>query len=470
STFNVLNEFGKALMHPMATANTIGEVVLGGVEKLIPGEQQAEQTFDMLIEGFKDKYGSLEQLNHTIANDPASVLLDISALMTSGGTLLTKVPQTAAYGDAMLQAGKTIDPILATAKASGKMVKGGKDIVQSTLGTLTGEGTQAMKIASKGEGITTESSPYLQGLRKEIPVEKVVGTMVEGLRKIKDTRSKTYRVELSKIKQNKASIDTTPIKEHLDDLMSENNYNISITDKGKLDFSRSSIQRSERTKIQEIFNDVKSWGSKQGDNTVIGLDTLKKKLDNFYSENANTRAFVTSMRNKVKDTIAEKVPEYAKMTENYKKTTDLINELEKSLSLGGKTSMTTTLKKIISVGRDDFDFRKNLVKELENITGESIMDQITGISMQDVIPERLFGRIAAGGTLGVVTTGANPWILTVAAATSPKVMGEFLNFMGFSKNQVNKAVNNLKKMGIFNQQTEKAIALSGRTDDEGVQP
>lgn len=467
STLQVLNDFGQALMDPLTTANTIGNVALGAVQKLIPGEQEAEQTFNMMVEGFRDRYGSLEQLNESMANDPAGVLMDIAGIMTGGGMALRQVPKFASYGDAMVQAGNMIDPMAATGRAASKGVSAAGEGSAQIIGALTGEGPQIIKQATKGTGMTSDSSPFVAGMRGAIGEESLVTSMTEAMRTIRDNRSTRYRSQLAELGKDTTEIPMEPIKNRLTNLMGRDRYNILVDDKGKLDFSRSSIQKSERAKVREIVDDIASWGTREGDNTAMGLDILKKKLDNFYSENANTRAFVASLRDEVKNTIVKEVPEYARMTADYEKTTRLIRDLEQSLALGKKANMDTTLKKLTSAVKDDFDFRHNLLKELEDISGRSLSEEIAGLSMQGIVPKRLTGRVAAGGAVGIAGTGAaSPWLLSIAALTSPRVMGEFLNSFGFGKRQVNKAIGVLKRTGAFDQAPRQAAAIAGRAEEE----
>lgn len=463
STFSLLNDMGKAMLSPVATANTIGEVALGAVQKVIPGEQRAEETFDTLVKGFQQKYGSLENLNATLAEDPASVLLDMSAALTGGGTLMAKTPQLAKYGEALQKAGAAIDPIALTGRGASKVASGLGEGATQLLGVMTGEGAPVMKQALKGTGLTSETSAFVKGMRKETRPENLIADVKDALYGIKETRSARYRQALADIGADKTALDLNPIKTRLIELLGPDRYNIRITPEGKLDFSRSTVQRTERSKIQELVNDVSSWGSKPGDNTAAGLDILKKKLDDFYSENRNTRAFVTSLKDTVKKTIVDQVPKYAEMTKEYEQITRLVKDMESSLALGNRATMDTTLRKLTGAVKEDFEFRRTLLSELEQISGRKLSEEIAGLSMQSLPPKRLTGRVAAGGTAGAIGAGViSPWFLSIAATTSPRVMGEFLNAFGFSKNQVNKAVGVLKRTGAFDQAPRQAAAITGR--------
>ena len=62
----------------------LGNLIEGGVQKLIPGENESEQYFDDAVDVYKDRYGSLEKAGDTIKNDPVGAFSDIIGV---GGVL-----------------------------------------------------------------------------------------------------------------------------------------------------------------------------------------------------------------------------------------------------------------------------------------------------------------------------------------------------------------------------------------------
>lgn len=71
-------------MHPMDTAEGIGRAVVGGVEKLIPGQQADEKVADAVGQFFKDRYGGTENIAKTIETDPVGFLTDLSGVLGLG--------------------------------------------------------------------------------------------------------------------------------------------------------------------------------------------------------------------------------------------------------------------------------------------------------------------------------------------------------------------------------------------------
>jgi hypothetical protein len=463
STLHILNELGKAFMSPVQTTNALGKLAFGTVEQVIPGEQSHEEHFDTLVDSFKQKYGSLEALNEVIAKDPASVLLDMSAVLTGGGMAASKVPVLANAGKAMRAAGDIIDPMQIAAKAAVKTSEVGGKAVDRLLGAATGEGAEAIRQAKVGAGLTSESSGFVAGMRGKTAGEDLLADAGEALITVKANKGTEYRKTLEEISKDKTVFDLRPIKDRLSKQMT--NFGIRVNKKGELDFSRSSINRDAQSDVAKLIEDVSGWGTQAGDNTAIGLDLLKRNLDDFYSDSKNSRALVTDLRNTVKNEIVSKVPEYAKMTKDYEEITRLTNEMERALSLGKRSMMDTALRKLTSTTKDNFEFRHKLVSELERLSGRSLAQEIAGLNMSKVKPRSL---LSSGATAGAVAAGfVSPWFLSMAAVTSPRIMGEFLNALGFTSKQANKAVTQLKRTGAFKPAPRQAAALIGRTTSEG---
>ncbi len=74
--------------HPIQTAKIVGSLAAGGVEKLIPGRQAEEATFDSLVGFYKERYGSVNQFLSTLQEDPVGVAADISTFASGGGAAL----------------------------------------------------------------------------------------------------------------------------------------------------------------------------------------------------------------------------------------------------------------------------------------------------------------------------------------------------------------------------------------------
>ena len=113
-------ETGKAFIepfkHPIETGKQIGKLVIGGAEKLIPGRQEQEETFDQFTSFLKERYGNVENVKKTIAKDPVGFSTDLASIFTGGGAVIKgigtagKLSKVATVGKIIEKSGTVFDP------------------------------------------------------------------------------------------------------------------------------------------------------------------------------------------------------------------------------------------------------------------------------------------------------------------------------------------------------------------------
>ena len=308
-----------------------------------------------------------------------------------------------------------------------KGAAGVSQVVRQILGRMSGTGTGAVEEALKG------SPDFTKAMRGEISGDDVVKNAKNALSAIKDQRSAAYQVKLEEISKNNPPIDTRPAWGKLKDLMDR--YNIKIKPDGSIDTSRIAMGSSGRRDIADTIETLRSWGTKPGDNTAIGLDTLKRQLDDFYSDSSQARQFVATARNMVKDLIVKNVPKYAEMTAEYADATKLIKDVEAGLMLrkqgmSGRIVADQTLRRLVSSMRDNFALRRDLVNVLGEKAKEDLSGQIAGHAMNAWIPRGLSGTGPAIIGEAALAKFVSPAFWPVLVASSPRVQGEFLRAYG----------------------------------------
>lgn len=72
STANLVSNVGNAILHPIKTIQAVGGAAIGGLKEL-GGQQPDEQTqsWDNLVNFYKQRYGSIDNLKQTLYQDPA---------------------------------------------------------------------------------------------------------------------------------------------------------------------------------------------------------------------------------------------------------------------------------------------------------------------------------------------------------------------------------------------------------------
>lgn len=98
SAANFIGGIAGAVIHPLDTATNIARIGVGGVEKLIPGTQKEEKSFDSLINFYKNRYGSVDNFLQSLQNDPVGVAADASILLTGAASAVGKVGQLSKLG------------------------------------------------------------------------------------------------------------------------------------------------------------------------------------------------------------------------------------------------------------------------------------------------------------------------------------------------------------------------------------
>lgn len=320
------------------------------------------------------------------------------------------------------------------------------DLASGFLGTTTGTSKNMVKQAFNSG---PDFAKYMRA--GEEGGADIVGKAKEALQQVREERGNTYRAQLDEIGKNTEPIADAPVmlKTALGQNLKKFGVDMVPDQAGTFqpDFSRSTFNRKAQGDVADIIDTVQSWGTKEGDLTPLGLDTLKRQLDDFYSDSKNSRAMVADLRNKVKGLIVDRVPEYSDMTKAYEEATKQIGEFEHTLSLGKKPAIDTTLRKLTQSMRDNFQFRKEILDSLSNMTGENLADMIAGYNMSSWYPQGGFGKLTAGGTgVATLTHAVSPAYLTMLAAASPRIVGESLRGLGLTTKGVQNVWGNMPKV------------------------
>lgn len=454
--------------HPIKTVKGLATVGAGAVEKLIPGEQGQEKAADAVGKFFKDRYGGLENIKKTLYEDPVGALADISTLFSGGGALatkvgeLSKVSELAKAGEIASRIGEIVEPTKVGVNALKAVVApparlAGK-VAGETLGFTTGAGYGAVR-----EALRNPSPEFTAAMRGEVSGENVLSSARDALESMRQQRAGSYQKELAQVAAQKGSLDISPIFNKLDNQLRA--FNVKVNPDGALDFSRSTIaDKAEAARVQELVDTIKGWGLTKGDRTATGLDILKRRLDDFYSPSGQARALVSSIRNSVKDILTKNVPGYYKMTSEYAKSTDIIKEVEKALSLGDRASADTAIRKLTSILRENNDFRKSLVEKLQKASGTDLKGMIAGTALSQITPRGLTARLMSeGGFFAGFLVDPKFW--AVLGMSSPRVTGEFLRYIGLGRKGAQKAINAIQKTGVVQPAVRQSLFQVGRLKD-----
>lgn len=447
STGRLLKGAAQAVVNPVNTMESLIQATSGGLSKVLPESimqyavpekrKKAEQLANALGEDYSKRYGSYEGFKTAFAEDPAAILADVSTVLTGGGAALKAGGLTKA-ADIATQASKYANPLYLAGKEIQAVTYPFKELGKGTLGVTTGVGKTPINEAIKaGEAnVVSGTTTFAENMRNPTRSD-AVDIARQALDNIRQTKNQQYRGGMVDISKDKSILNFDDI-----DLARINTEGIG-TYKGKVVNERAANAMNE---VKSAINEWKSADPVEF-HTPEGMDKLKQKvggiLESIPYEQGTARTAVQNIYNSVKGTISKQAPTYSKVMSEYGEASDLIKEIEKSLSLGKKASADTAMRKLQSIMRNNvtsnYGQRAGAAEELINAGATELKPALAGQSMSAVLPRGLLGQLETYG--GGVAALANPSVLLAAPLASPRAMGEVLYKYGQAKGLGKKALN-----------------------------
>jgi hypothetical protein len=434
STARMVGDIWDAVSNPIDTATTLTQVIGGGVRQAlnqIPGvdvsNPENEKKFDAVVDYFADKYGTTGGFKKALAEDPASILADISAVFTAGGTAAAKTLGTASkvgqIAEGVATQAAKLDPLTALATTTVKGTQlAGKGVTKG-LAFTAGVGEDAIKQAYKagkegGEALDNFTT-NLRNADTQSAVQ-ILNDAQENLQALKQKRRDAYNEGMGKVSADKQRLPFDDIDAGLD----------RIRDRWKTD---TGIVRNESVKAvyDDMLNKIDEF-KKIGANRLADFDDIKQSLNSMWSKHSNSPeaiAAISEMTKTISNQIKKVSPEYAKTMKAYEDASDLLYQIQHSLSLGKKKPAEVSLKKLLSTMRNNvstnYGQRYSLAEQLQDVGGKNIMSSLAGQELSSVMPKGLRGVTTAGGLGvlgmgGMLSAGAIPTLI----ASSPRFAGE----------------------------------------------
>lgn len=453
---NFLGGIASAVTHPIDTLSNVANLGAGALEQGAQGLFNAtglnkyqkggpintpeSQMAGNVGQFYKDRYGGLSNIEHTLYTDPVGAAADASTVLGGAGGLLGKVGEVgdlsgvSRAGELLSKAGEATNPVNVAVKGGGLMGeligKAAGNTVGRTLGLETGVGYQPIQQAYQAGATGGDAlKAFTEGLRGNTSPEELVGQAKDALGQVINQRSQSYQQMLSSLKGDSTTYNIQPIVNELDNQLGK--FKIQTTPDG-LDFSRSkfALDTTGQKDIENLYNYVKGYGLQAGDRTALGIDNLKQVLGGYYSPNSDYRSFVEGLRGSARK-VLDSAPGYTEAMKNYSDMTDNIKEIQKSLSLGDKASEETAFKKLTGSLKNN-DFRTQVLKDLDAATGGQLIPKISGERMSSLTPRGLSAYVTdagIGGISGLAGGGILP-LLGIAMTSSPRLVGEFVRALG----------------------------------------
>jgi len=439
-----------AAMHPIQTAQNLGSIGLGVMEKVgkhigLPAGQGYEKYADAVGQMMVDRYGSEENIRRTLATDPVGVAADVSTLFTGAGGLAGKLPGIAGrVGEGVGAVGRVADPLNVVTKPIGYGTGLAGSMGKHILGERLGTGAEAIgEAASAGYRGGEEAKSFRENIRQNVPVENVVDTSMDALHNMVTEKNANY-------KQGIKDAD-------LDRPISPSSFRAidkAIFDAGDIGQFKGFTTSEVATKANSDLRDlVDRFYERKDLHTIEGLDALKKAIGDYRrglppgSEMAG--AVASKYYDGVLGAIKNQAPKYAAVMEHYEAAKDALKQLKSSLSLPQnerQLNVEAALKKLQSVMRNNvntgYGFRKTLVDMLEANGAPNLRYALAGQALSNKSPRGLARiGIETGSELGLAFLGVatgNPGLIIPAlkafgistVTRSPRLMGEATYYAG----------------------------------------
>jgi hypothetical protein len=346
-----------------------------------------------IADALKERYGGWENIKRTAATDPVGMGADVA---------MVAAPFTGGKG-AVGAAARL--PFRAAGAVATAPVRAAGKVLKYKAGEMSGVGPQVLSEAyrsGKAGGSAGQSfrEHYLGRGDPDEPVDLAKGA-VDQLRK---ERGAAYVANMAATKTADAT---------------DSAGNMRITFEP----------------IDEAWNSIKGSGSFRG----------KSKQP----YNTNERRVAGRIAGSIKQEIVKQEPSYAHAMKAYEKASKTLDELEKSMAMGKRSSYDSALRKLQSVFRNNaytnYSARAKLA-ELISTRAPNLMPMLAGQATNTVTPRGLPGKLLLGGAgmgaaVGAATAPAAAMALAPSLAmASPKVVGGVAHGAGMVSGAVSRAI------------------------------
>jgi hypothetical protein len=343
--------------------------------------------------------------------------------------------------------GGALPTAVKAAGAAGKLIKGtGKQILGATTGTSAETVSAAFDAGRKGQ------TAFRDNMRGAASFDDVVDTAKQGLERMRQARGAEYRSGMVDIANDKSVLDFAPVDNALKSIQTMGSYKGVQTNK-----NASGV-------VDEIGQKIAEWKALDPAeyHTPEGFDALKRAIGDIRDTTqmgTSARRAADDVYNAVKGEISKQAPTYSKVMKGYAQASDELSQIEKTLSLGDKTSKDTAVRKLQSLMRNNaqsnYGNRLSLAEQLEQKGGVELTPAIAGQAMNTWMPRGLTGAIEKPAM--IIGGAMNPQALAAAPLMSPRLVGEMLYATGSGARKAGQVANRYGS-GLLSNGNQRQIA------------
>lgn len=451
STFNLAKNVVSAVVNPIDTVKSVGKIVQGvgakvgeklfeetdfgqklleganknRISKGLPelqrdanGKLQAQntpelETINKLGEFFVDRYGSVDNFQKTLIEDPAGALADIATVVGGGGALaskvgnVSKVSEISNIGKTLSSASQAIEPISAISKVTGKAARGVKN---SKVGQIASEiiptrsdiqQTEVVKALDLTQGdLINIGKKTGNDVTKFIIDKNLIKDTPEAIVDALNDFRKTAKTEKANVISQVTSVYTPEqvpsVIKGLDTIFQDIDGVAGlekIADEIKTLRSKKQFTLEDVQNAQYLIDENSSIYSKVGDTksskTAKGLDNIRKDIRSFIENEVDTatngNTNIRKMNNDIQTSFAIEDAINTRATRN--QTRNMVGLRDQLVLFGGATAINPAIGVGLFIGKKIIEspsFRLGFVKALESKPIAKVNKMITEIKNKTV--------------------------------------------------------------------------------------
>jgi hypothetical protein len=396
---------GKLAVELLGTAGMGGSLAKGAA--MVPGVAKAAPAF-------------LESLGSSGLSTAGKTGFDGIVTRAAGGAITGGASAALVNpDDAVIGAG-----IGAGLPVAGAITKGAGKVASSFFGASSGVGNDAIEAAFKtgAKGSANARDAFTQNMRGKVQIDDVLHTARENVSDLGKARQAAYQKDIAQLSNDSKVLQFGGIDSAMAKAMDMASF------KGKI---KNQPAADAVGKVASIVDEWKSLNPAEF-HTPIGLDALKQRVygvvESIPYEQKTARTAAMNIYHSIKSEINQQAPSYAKTMKDYSDASNLIKQIEKSVTGNDRTATDTAIRKLQSIMRNNantsYGFRKELADKLEAGGRNEIIPALAGQALNSYMPRGIQRATASGGTGAMLWTGNVPAAAGMAAISSPRLVGE----------------------------------------------
>jgi hypothetical protein len=417
-----------SVTHPIKTAQTIGQLGEGvlsqgagalGVQQDPAQKAQAEALAKAVENHYATAYGSVKGFKKALATDPTGIMMDASTALGGAG-LGAKVAGMGKVAGMLGTASELTDPVSLAVKAAQVPVKMAAPIVRGASSMAAGVPGSALKLAAAAGGNSDPAvrAAYSRFVTGQGDATEFAQAAQGAMKNIRDDASADY------LKGRGALAKTQPSFQPIDDALAKARAKTRMGGVYVGQFKQANAALDEAQSI------IDGWKTSPDPNyrTLDGVDNLKQAIwdvADSYPAGSTANSQVMGVYHGIRNALVDADPEYAALMEKYQIGKKNIDDLTKTLGLGGKTAASSTLVKNLTALKTSNG--QNLLQQLigrDPTVGAMLAGSALhpwhrgGISLGEAVAGGLATHAFVPNPVGALAAGVGS-----LAASSPRIAG-----------------------------------------------